>query len=83
MKEEQKHCEIMVNKGSHFVDFMRFGPYTYPHNQQSLLPLWVAIMCFISVQVPVRLQDFLINHISRTNWWNSLIFGMSIKIHMN
>ena len=23
---------------------------------------------------PVRLQDFLINHISRTNQWNSLIF---------
>ena len=23
---------------------------------------------------PIRLQDFLINHISRTNQWNSLIF---------
>ena len=25
---------------------------------------------------PIRLQDFLINHISRTNQWNSLIFCM-------
>ena len=27
---------------------------------------------------PIRLQDFLINHISRTNQWNSLIFCMLI-----
>ena len=32
---------------------------------------------------PVRLQDFLINHISRTNQWNSLIFCMLIQIHIN
>ena len=31
----------------------------------------------------VRLQDFLINHISRTNHWNSLIFCMLIQIHVN
>ena len=32
---------------------------------------------------PIRLQDFLINHISRTNQWNSLIFFMLIQIHIN
>ena len=31
---------------------------------------------------PIRLQDFLINHISRTNQWNSLIFCMLIQIHI-
>ena len=31
---------------------------------------------------PIRLQDFLINHIFRTNRWNSLIFYMLIQIHM-
>ena len=29
---------------------------------------------------PIRLQDFLINHISRINWWNSLIFCLLIQI---
>ena len=29
---------------------------------------------------PIRLQDFLINHISRTNQWNSLIFCLLIQI---
>ena len=29
---------------------------------------------------PIRLQDYLINHISRTNQWNSLIFFMLIQI---
>ena len=32
---------------------------------------------------PIRLQDFLINYISRTNRWNSLIFFMLIQIHIN
>ena len=32
---------------------------------------------------PIRLQDFLINHISRTNQWNSLIFCIFIQIHIN
>ena len=32
---------------------------------------------------PIRLQDFLINHISRTNQWNSLIFCMLIQIYIN
>ena len=31
---------------------------------------------------PIRLQDFLIKHISRSNQWNSLIFCMLIQIHM-
>ena len=31
---------------------------------------------------PVRLQDFLINNISRTNQWNNLIFCMLIQIHI-
>ena len=31
---------------------------------------------------PIRLQDFLINHIFRTNRWNSLIFYMLIQIHI-
>ena len=30
----------------------------------------------------IRLQYFLINHISRTNQWNSLIFCMLIQIHI-
>ena len=29
---------------------------------------------------PIRLQDFIINHISRTNQWNSLIFCMLIQV---
>ena len=32
---------------------------------------------------PIRLQDFLINHIPRTNVWNSLIFCMLIQVHIN
>ena len=32
---------------------------------------------------PIRLQDFLINHISRINWWNSLIFCLLIQIYIN
>ena len=32
---------------------------------------------------PIRLQNFLINHISRTNQWNSLRFYMLIQIHIN
>ena len=32
---------------------------------------------------PIRFQDFLINHISRTNWWNNLIFCTLIQIHIN
>ena len=34
----------MVNKGSNFLDFVRFHPHTYVHTQQSLAPLSVAIM---------------------------------------
>ena len=30
---------------------------------------------------PVRLQDFLISHITRNNLWNSLLFCMLIQIH--
>ena len=32
---------------------------------------------------PIRLQDVLIEHIFRTNQWNSLIFFIVIKIHIN
>ena len=32
---------------------------------------------------PIRLQDFLINVISRINWWNSLIFCLLIQIYIN
>ena len=32
---------------------------------------------------PIRLQNFLISHISRTNRLNSLIFCMLIQIHIN
>ena len=32
----------MVNKGSHFADFVRFRPHTYTRTQQSLPPLWTA-----------------------------------------
>ena len=31
---------------------------------------------------PMRLEDFLTNHISRTNQWNGLIFCMLIQIHI-
>ena len=34
----------MVNKGSSFADFVRFRPYTYARTQQSLPPLWAAII---------------------------------------
>ena len=33
----------MVNKGSHFADFVRFRPHTYTRTQQYLWPLWAAI----------------------------------------
>ena len=32
---------------------------------------------------PIRFQEFLINHISRTSQWNSLSFCMLIQIHIN
>ena len=31
----------------------------------------------------IRLQVFLMNHISRTNQWNSLIFCILIQVHVN
>ena len=31
---------------------------------------------------PIRLQDFLINHISRNNHWHSLVFCKLIQIHI-
>ena len=34
----------MINKGSHFADFVRFRPHAYTRTEQSLPPLWVAIM---------------------------------------
>ena len=37
-------------------------------------------LCTIPVQ-PNTLQDFYINYFSRTNWWNSLIFGMLVQIY--
>ena len=33
----------MVNKGSSFVDFVRFRSYIYARTPQSLPPLWVVI----------------------------------------
>lgn len=51
--------------------------------------LKVYIICFVLGKSwflryePVRLKDFQINYISRTNWWNSLIFYMMIQIHEN
>ena len=38
--------EGVVNKGSHFADFLRFRPYTYTRIQQSLPPLWATINDF-------------------------------------
>ena len=32
---------------------------------------------------PIKLKDFLINHISRTNQWNSLNFWMLIQTQIN
>ena len=37
----------MVNKGSHFADFMRFRSHADAHTQQSLPPLWAAINAYI------------------------------------
>ena len=34
----------MVNKASSFAAFVRFRPYTYARTQQSLPPLWAAII---------------------------------------
>ena len=34
----------MVNKGSHFTDFVRFCPHTYTRTQQFLPPLWLAMI---------------------------------------
>ena len=34
----------MVNKGLHLADFVRFRSLTYTRTQQSLLPLWAAII---------------------------------------
>ena len=39
--------------------------------------------CGSKYSQPIRLQDFLINPISRTNQRNSLIFCMLIQIHIN
>ena len=36
----------MVNKGSHFADFVRFRPHTYTRSQQFMPPLWAAIIYF-------------------------------------
>ena len=40
---ERKHWQDMVNKGSHFVDFVRLRPHPYTRTQRSLPPLWAAI----------------------------------------
>ena len=32
---------------------------------------------------PIKLQDFFINHISKTNQWNSLIFCVLIQSHVS
>ena len=37
--------QVMVNKGSHFADFVRFRPHTYTRTQQYLPSLWAAINC--------------------------------------
>ena len=40
----------MVNKDTHFADFVRFRPQTDKRTQQSLPPLWAAlIVVFIQV----------------------------------
>ena len=41
----------MVNKGSHFADFVRFRPHTYTRSQQSQLPLWVAIISSLRIML--------------------------------
>ena len=40
----------MVNKGSHFADFVRFRPHTRGI-QQSQLPLWVAIISSLRIML--------------------------------
>ena len=37
----------------------------------------------LKCSLSIRLQDFLIDHISRSNQWNSPIFCMLIQIHIN
>ena len=34
----------MVNKAPQFADFVKFRPHTYTRTQQSLAPLWSAII---------------------------------------
>ena len=41
----------MVNKGSHFADFVRFRPHTYTRSQQSQLLLWVAIISSLRIML--------------------------------
>ena len=43
----------MVNKGSHFADFVRLHPCTYTRTQQSLRPLWAAMKRYSPVQFSV------------------------------
>ena len=38
--------EDLVNKGSNFMDFVRFRAHTYTRTQQLLPPLWAAIITF-------------------------------------
>ena len=45
--------EDMVNKGSHFGDFVKYRPFTYTRTKQSLPPLWGAIKKETSAQVEI------------------------------
>ena len=40
-------CEDLVNKDSNFADFVRFRLHTLTRTQQSLLPLWAAIILIL------------------------------------
>ena len=46
----------LVNMESNFSDFVRFCPYTYPHTQQFLPPLWAAILKLVSFLLALMLR---------------------------
>ena len=40
-------------------------------------------MGWLKCSQPIRLQDFIINHIAKTSQWNCLIFCILIQVHIN
>ena len=65
----------MVNKDSHFADFVRFCPPTYTCTQQSLPPLWAAIKKFaLVVKMIVSYYIICRNHFDNPDIKNEQFF---------